>query len=214
MIKKAILFLVIPASLFSLTDSEIINQCAIDLKKDRALISSLRELNTKQLDAIQKFLDSEIKSEMYYKDNIFIVNQNGEFSVYQVEDSKDYPVKEKQKFKYDKTLTYKFSGESSPRPYPYVPGIFKLGGGVFYDSVDKSVYPDMLLMFELLSFDKLFGIYGISLNVSGGLRHIGGSIGYQLYRTTFFKNTSIVFGYSHDFTKGFQTPYIGITLNF
>lgn len=171
-------------------------------------------MNDAQLQAVQKFLDSGIKSEMQYKDSLFIVTQSGEFPIYEIKNDNSYDVNTKQKFKYGKVYTYKFSGESSPRPYPYISAVFKLGGGVFYDSVQRSAYPDMLLLFELLSFDRLIGVYGFSLNVSVGLRHVGGSLGYQMHNTHFFKNTSLMIGYSHDFTKGFQSPYLGISLNF
>lgn len=212
---RSLLLIILVLPVYSLTDSEKVKECVIELKDNKRIIESLGKLNKKQIETVSKFLDSGIKSELSYQDNIFTIHQYGEFPVYELQVEKgDYVIKDHTKFKYNKTTTYKFNGKGSPRPYPYLPAIFKLGGGVFYNQVTNSAYPDFALLFEVISFDKLIGLYGVSLNVSGGLRHVGVSFGYQLHNTILFRNTSIIFGYAHDFTAGFQTPYLGVSLNF
>jgi hypothetical protein len=208
-----VLFLLFP--LYSLTDQEKVNICKNELLDSRVIISKLGEINKKQIEDIYKFIDSGIKNELYYYDDHFTIKQSGSFPVYELlRINGEYRISDKNKYVYNREYTYKFTTKSSLRPYSYTPAIFKLGGVVFYNQDKNQVYPDFTLLFEFLSFDKLLGVYGFSLNISTGLRHIGISLGYQMYNTVLFKNTSIIFGYSHDFVMGFQTPMVGISLNF
>lgn len=209
----ATLLLIIPV--YGLTDQEKISLCKNELTDNKAFISKIGEMNKRQIEEVYKFLDSGIKNELYYYDDHFTIKQSGNFHVYELEKVKgEYKISDKNKYIYNREYTYKFTSKSSPRPYTYVPAIFKLGGGVFYNQVKNQVYPDFMLLFEAISFDKLLGIYGFSLNISGGLRHVGVSLGYQMHNTLFFKNTSVIFGYAHDFVGGFQTPVLGVSLNF
>lgn len=235
LIKLVISLLII--SSFSVIQSQeqcklLREQCIEQLKKDKLEIirkqkevDAFVELINKDKEAVVKFFtdkdsDSEfvISQRLVYKNGLYHGYIEGKIRRYDIkynEQSKEYVVYEVAPIEVNQKTVFDFQPAlSQPRPFDYFSSIFKFGGVLNYDGSDKEFYTDIALMYEFLSFDKLLGNYGWSLNASLGLNHTGVLFGYQFIRSSYFKNTSLVAGYSYNFRYKFHSPTIGIALNF
>ena len=194
-----------------LTESKkALEQCRENEKGYIGFINIAEKLLIQQREEIRKFVKDGVKINLEYQNGKYYVTVLGEIYIYYLTpQGKVIPLK---KITLHKKNTYKFDPILAERPLPYFPGKFKFGGGVFFGGFE--VYPDILFAVEIFSFDKLFGLYGISINGSVGITHIGGNLSYQLIHTKYFRNTSIFFGYSYSWKTVLPAFYSGITLNF
>ena len=184
------------------------------LKEAAAEIVAYKALYSKQIAAINDFAEKGPQVSLKYDGSQYIVESKGEVEVWGKDlNRKLFLVK---KATVTKTETYKFKEyELNDRPHGYIGNVFKFGAGAFYDKAENKVNPDALLMYEFFSFDPLFSkLQGISFNACAGLRHVGGTIGYQFVGTRWFRNTSINFGYSYQFLTQTTEPFFALSLNF
>jgi hypothetical protein len=186
--------------------------CKAALKQGIITVKGFKQMTAQQYAEYVSFLDKGIDTKLSYENGTFFIKQSGEFKVYSLKE--DGVVDESKLYKYEKSISYIFDPKANARPYAYVPSIFKLGGVILYNKDSNAVYPDISLMVEVISFDKVFNTYGFGLNLSGGLKHVGISLSYQFIKTVFFKNTSVFLGYGYDFIRGGYAPFMGISLNF
>lgn len=207
---KKLLLILLPFVLFA-QPTEIEKRCMIQLKEDKAEINALVELNAAQLKAINDFVAKGPDVTLEYKDEKYYVKTKGEIIVWDKNAERALYVFNRAKFEKDTVLQFK---PDETRPHDYIGHTLRFGGGLFFNKANEQVVPDIMLMYEFFSFDKWFGIYGFSLNVDVGIRHVGGSIGYQFVNSKWFSNTNIVLGYSYMFMDMYAAPYIGIALNF
>lgn len=201
--KKFILFVLLTFSL-SASTSEL-------LEKNNKLITAQRDLILKQqetIDNLSKCLDANLKYNQE-KYSITITCDIENFAI-----DSNYKIIKDEPTKINKSFDFFFQREAAKRPYEVIPGVFKLGGLLFYNDSTKQVTPDILLTIEVFSFDKILPLYGLSLNAGLGARVISVQLGYQFLYTKMFSNTNIMLGYSYSYLDGNFNPIIGLALNF
>jgi hypothetical protein len=201
--KKLILFFLLAFSL-SATTSEL-------LEKNNKLLSVQRDLILKQqetIDNISKCLEADLK----YHQERYSVTVTCDVENFAIDSN--FKIVKDESTKISKTFDFYFQREVAKRPYEVIPGIFKLGGLLYYSQDSKQVTPDILLTVEIFSFDKILPLYGLSLNAGAGVRVFSVQLGYQLLYTKMFSNTNIMIGYSYSYVDRDFNPTIGIALNF
>lgn len=206
------ILLFLMAGIFSVELTKEEAMCKAALVRGIKSVKGFKAMSEKQYAAYVEFLDKGITTELHYNKEVFYIKQTGKFPVYALKD--DGSIDESNLYTYENMKTYSFNAADNARPYSYVPSVFKLGGVVLYNNDANTVSPDISLLVEIISFDKLFNAYGLGINISGGLKHVGASISYQFHKTVFFKNTSLFMGYGYDFVRGGYAPFMGISLNF
>lgn len=195
------------------TCTKLINKCDVQLNQDKKYINALTQVSTKQLTAFRELFANNLVTQIDYKDGLYYLTISGSIDIYGL-DPETYEIVKAGTYPINQIETHKFSSKIQPRPFSVLPNIFKLGGGIFYNQDTKKAYPDIVLMYELLSFDRLLSLYGFSINLSLGIKHVGGNLGYQFHRSSYFSNTSFFMGYSYNFIEFFPSAYGGISLNF
>lgn len=201
--KKLFLFFLLAFSL-SATTSEL-------LEKNNKLLGVQRDLILKQqetIDNISKCLEADLK----YHQEKYSVTITCDVDNFAIDSS--FKIVKDEPTKINKTFDFYFQREVAKRPYEVIPGIFKLGGLLYYSQDSKQVTPDILLTVEIFSFDKILPLYGLSLNAGAGIRVFSVQLGYQLLYTKMFSNTNIMIGYSYSYVDRDFNPTIGIALNF
>lgn len=208
---KKFLFIVFP--LFQILP-QVDNQKVVKvLESNKRTIQALNDLRIKQIEAINQSLKTGVDNQLSYDGKNFRVLTKTSITIYDL-DEKTYKIYELQKASSIKESIYEFKNEIDPRPHNYIGTVFKLGGLLSYNKEENKISPDVMLMYEFFSFDKLFNFYGLSLNLGCGLQHAGGSIGYQFVKTSWFRNTSLHIGYSYNFIEATPRPFSSISLNF
>lgn len=204
---RKILLLLAPSLLFALSNDAIVYQ----LKESKEEISAYRDLYAKQINALNEFVEKGPTIELKYDGSQYIIVSKGEIQVWDKDKTrKIYPLK---KVSFEKTETYKFNSELDARPHGYLTNLFKIGAAGIYSN--QKITPDVFLMYEFFSFDPLFPkLRGISFNACVGAYHAGGAIGYQLVGTSWFRNTSLNFGYGYNYLSSSVNPFLAISLNF
>ncbi|MEO0074551.1 MAG: hypothetical protein ABIK31_00370 [candidate division WOR-3 bacterium] len=193
-------------------DCDLLIEC-VELNRESLLfIQAQRKLYRVQMLEVSEFLQSGIKVELGHKKGRYVLRQSGTLKVYDIDSNYDVYVLDVVNF--NRETYFEFFPELNPRPYPYFSSIFKLGGGLILQDISSVPIPDIMILYEFFSFDKLFGVYGYSMNFSFGVRSVGASLGYQFYQTQLFKNTSFLIGYGYDFMLARTVPYVAVSLNF
>jgi hypothetical protein len=197
-----------------LSDKEKIKVCKEQLISDAKLIKGLSKLNDTQKAAFRELLDDRIRTTLTHEDDLFYLNLEDGVAIYDLDDNGE--VKKIGTYKIDHKKIYQFSPRNEGlRPYSYFSSIFKLGVSFFYS--DDKFYPDGAFIYEFFSFDKIFdtqNAFGLSINISVGLKHVGAAAGYQFVHSKYFKNTNLMLGYSFIFESKRFTPYIAVALGF
>ena len=189
---------------------KLFKECYEILKKVQKEKWSLKRLIKEQQLEIERFIKN-LKPRLIFDDGIYYVIIKDKIYIYDLDDNLEL---KKSAAIIDKKTAFKFEPQVvHPRPFDYLSNIFKLGGIVLLDD-NNNIKHDISLLYEFFSFDKLLNLYGFSLNASIGLSHLGGSLGYQFYDSTYFKNTSLLLGYSYNYQDKVGSPYFGISLNF
>jgi hypothetical protein len=196
--------------IFPQTDNQKIIQV---LESNKKTIKALNDLRVRQIEAINESLKTGVDNGLSYDGKNFKIVTKTSISIYDL-DEKTYKIFESQKASSIKESVYEFKNEVDPRPHPYIGTVFKLGGLLSFNKEENKISPDIMLMYEFFSFDKLFNFYGLSLNIGCGLQHVGGSLGYQFVKTKWFRNTSLHLGYSYNFIETTPRPFASISLNF
>lgn len=132
--KKLILFFLLAFSL-SATTSEL-------LEKNNKLLSVQRDLILKQqetIDNISKCLEADLK----YHQERYSVTVTCDVENFAIDSN--FKIVKDESTKISKTFDFYFQREVAKRPYEVIPGIFKLGGLLYYSQDSKQVTPDILL---------------------------------------------------------------------
>jgi len=215
--KKLLLLILFPVFLYAknYTDKEKVEICKGQLKKDKRIILGLKNLNEVQKAAFRELLDGGIQATLTHENDLFYINMYGEVEIYDL--NKKSKVKKIGVMEIEQKRIYQFQPRSQTlRPYNYFSSTFKLGVGIFYRGT--TFYPDGAFIYEFFSFDKLFSEssqgFGLSLNLSAGLKHVGVNFGYQFVHSQYFKNTNLMLGYALDFETMNFIPYISVGLGF
>jgi hypothetical protein len=208
--KRLLLLLLVPLCLYGQTFDQKVRE---QLEKDKKVIQAFNDLRVKQLEAMNEFLRKGPTTELTYDGVHLNVKSVSEIKVYDI-NAETLEIYEIQKASVEKNASFMFEGGQYQRPLWYVGNIFKLGGILSYNKDAQKVTPDIMLMYEFLSFDRILPFHGLSLNAGVGLQHAGGTLGYQLLKTSWFKNTSIHLGYSYNFIDMSPRPILAVSLNF